>query len=45
MDSVDSPDSLDSLDSLDSVFSNNKNNIITNKTTVVVFMVIPFLYY
>ena len=35
-------DSLDSPDSLDSVFSNNKNNIITNKTTVVVFMVILF---
>ena len=45
MESVESLDSVDSPDSPDSVFSNNKNNIITNKTTVVVFMVIPFLYY
>ena len=45
MESVESLDSVDSLDSPDSVFSNNKNNIITNKTTVVLLLLAKILFW
>ena len=42
---MESVESLDSVDSPDSVFSNNKNNIITNKTTVVLLLLAKILFW